>query len=130
MNFLEIHQDQASSSIIVSSRLNVDIDVKRTNQFVRTEKLRHLIGSEGSSPGDVSLGSHQRNGRIRLKLRKKKFSAAGSPIPRAARSSTSPSTSQSMREGQSRVSSASPTTISNQIQHHDLGVIASLFSFD
>jgi hypothetical protein len=40
---------------VVSWRLNVNRDLKGTNQIVRTEKVRHLIGFE-MDPGDILFG--------------------------------------------------------------------------
>jgi hypothetical protein len=40
---------------VVSCRLNVNRDLKGTNQMVRTEKVRHLIGFE-RGPGDILFG--------------------------------------------------------------------------
>ena len=40
---------------VVSCRLNVNRDLKGTNQIVRTEKVRHLIGFE-KGPGDILFG--------------------------------------------------------------------------
>jgi hypothetical protein len=40
---------------VVSWRLNVNRDLKGTNQIVRTEKVRHLIGFE-KGPGDMLFG--------------------------------------------------------------------------